>query len=177
MSTNFIFNLKGLTITLVLTLLFTPSPGATDTYLPCIDRLDLVKESKHNITTIDLAIDPILIDAIMRVESNNGRVVYGDLHLGQPSVGVLQIRPIMVDDVNRILRIQGIDRTFTYKDRYSKDKSIEMFIIYVSYYATEDLDNHEYIARIWNGGPDGYYQNATKQYWYKVNKTLALLHR
>jgi hypothetical protein len=138
----------------------------------CVDKINLVKDSEHEINIFDITIDPQLIDAIISVESSNGKRVYGDLHLGEPSVGVLQIRPIMVDDVNRILRLQGSDKKFTYNDRYSKEKSIEMFLIYTNYYAFDNLDNPEHIARIWNGGPDGHKQYATLNYWNKVNKQI-----
>jgi len=175
MNTNFIYTLVGWTVTLVLSFFFIPLSANTSNNSMCIDRINLIKESKHELTILDVAVDPLLIDALIRVESSNGTVVYGDLHLGTPSVGVLQIRRIMVDDVNRILKLQDQKKQFNYDDRYSKDKSIEMFIIYVSFYAQDYLDSNEYIARIWNGGPDGYRQLATRPYWEKVDETLAML--
>jgi hypothetical protein len=162
-----------LTILLLCTTIFTPLTALNDNIREmCVDKINIVKDSEHEIDIFDITIDPQLIDAIISVESNNGKRVYGDLNLGEPSVGVLQIRPIMVDDVNRILRLQGYDKEFSYNDRYSKERSIEMFLIYTNYYAFDHLDNHEHIARIWNGGPDGYRQYATLHYWNKVNKRI-----
>ena len=143
-----------------------------DTKEICIDKINLLKDSKHEVNIFDITIDPQLIDAIISVESSGGKQIYGDTNLGEPSVGVLQIRPIMVDDINRILKLRGLDKKFSYNDRYSKEKSIQMFLIYTNYYAFEHLDNHEHIARIWNGGPDGHRQYATLNYWNKVNKQI-----
>ena len=39
----------------------------------------------------------------------------------------------MVREVNRILAILGDDKRYTNKDRYSRVKSIEMFIIWRDY--------------------------------------------
>ena len=66
--------------------------------------------------------DTKLIDAIMYVESRGDSMAY---NRGEDAVGVLQIRPIMLREVNRLL---GYDR-YNLKDRWSKAKSIEMFEI------------------------------------------------
>ena len=46
----------------------------------------------------------LLLEAIIQVESRGKEDCIGDKHLGKPSIGVLQIRPIMVREVNRILK-------------------------------------------------------------------------
>ena len=53
-----------------------------------------------------------LIEAMAFVESGGNPATIGDINLGTPSVGLLQIRPIMVREVNRILRKQGLDKRF-----------------------------------------------------------------
>ena len=111
-----------------------------------------------------------LIDAMIYVESKNNPNAIGD---GGRAVGVLQIWPIMVRDVNRILRRRGISDGYTYDDRYSRDKSIEMFHIWKSYY--HPYSSYEKIARCWNGGPSGYRRSSTNNYWYKVNNRIELL--
>ncbi len=111
-----------------------------------------------------------LIDAMIYVESKNNPNAIGD---GGRAVGVLQIWPIMVRDVNRILRRRGISHRYTYEDRYDRDKSIEMFHIWKSHYHPHS--SYEKIARCWNGGPFGHRRSSTNYYWYKVNYRMELL--
>ncbi len=54
----------------------------------------------------------VLVDALIYVESRGKDDAIGDTHLGKPSIGVLQIRPIMVREVNRILRKSSISKSF-----------------------------------------------------------------
>ena len=54
----------------------------------------------------------------------------------------------MVDDVNRILKRKKSNISFTYNDRWSRKKSIEMFNIFITYY---NLNTAEEMARGWNG--------------------------
>lgn len=103
-----------------------------------------------------------LIDAVIHVESR------GDINahnVGEDAVGVLQIRPIMVQEVNRVL---GFDK-YTLQDRWDKQKSIEMFNV-----IRQNTLNptNEKVARNWNGGPNGYKKNSTLKYWQKVKNQL-----
>ena len=111
-----------------------------------------------------------LIEALIYVESRGKEDCIGDKHLIIPSVGVLQIRPIMVREVNRILVILGENQLYKNKDRYSRQKSIEMFIIWRDFHHKDDSD--EIIARCWNGGPKGWKRKSTLKYWSKVKKQL-----
>jgi len=106
-----------------------------------------------------IAIDTLL-NAVMAVESNFDTMAY---NAKENAAGVLQIRPIMVREVNRLL---GEDK-YTLKDRWSKSKSIEMFNVIRSHLkgATD-----EEIARTWNGGYNGHNIPQTMQYWQKVKK-------
>ena len=103
--------------------------------------------------------DP-LIAAIIQVESGGDTLAY---NCKEDAVGCLQIRPIMVREVNRLLRKDS----FTLYDRRSKDKSIQMFNVLRSHLkgATD-----EQIARVWNGGYNGQNIPQTMQYWTKVKK-------
>jgi len=115
--------------------------------------------------------DERLVSALILVESRGNDSAIGDRHLvGNEAVGALQIRPIMVKEVNRILKIQKIDKRFTLKDRFERDKSIEMFYIWKNYHHKNS--DAETIARNWNGGPKGYKLNRTVKYWNKVEKQL-----
>jgi hypothetical protein len=109
-----------------------------------------------------------LIQAMAFVESGGNPNVIGDLALGIPSVGLLQIRPIMVREVNRILKKQGLDKRYKKRDRKNADKSIEMFNIWADAYHLKS--SYEKIARNWNGGPRGYKKNSTIHYWAKILK-------
>jgi len=106
-----------------------------------------------------IAIDTLL-NAVMAVESNFDSMAYNSK---ENAAGVLQIRPIMVREVNRLL---GEDK-YTLKDRWSKAKSIEMFNVLRSHLkgATD-----EEIARTWNGGYNGKNIPQTMQYWIKVKQ-------
>jgi len=106
-----------------------------------------------------IAIDTLLM-AVMAVESNFDTMAYNEK---ENAVGVLQIRPIMVREVNRLL---GEDK-YTLKDRWSKAKSIEMFNILRSHLKGA---SDEQIARTWNGGYNGKNIPETLQYWIKVKK-------
>ena len=112
-----------------------------------------------------------LVEALIQVESRGKEDCIGDKHLIIPSVGVLQIRPIMVREVNRILKLLGKNQHYKNKDRYSRIKSIEMFNIWKDYHHKNDSD--EVIARCWNGGPKGWKRKATLHYWNKVQKELS----
>tara|TARA_R100000657_G_C4651954_1_gene96268 strand:+ start:354 stop:875 length:522 start_codon:yes stop_codon:yes gene_type:complete len=108
-----------------------------------------------------------LIEAMAFVESGGNPEIIGDLHLGSPSVGLLQIRPIMVREVNRILRKQGEEKRFKLSDRKDANSSIEMFNIWADAYHCKS--SYEKMARNWNGGPKGFKKPSTVHYWNKVN--------
>jgi len=105
--------------------------------------------------------DP-LITAIIQVESGGDTLAYNSK---EDAVGCLQIRPIMVREVNRLL---GKD-SFKLKDRWSKAKSIQMFNILRSHLKGA---SDEQIARVWNGGYNGHKKQNTIKYWNKVKKNI-----
>lgn len=95
------------------------------------------------------------------------------------AVGIVQIKPVMVAEVNRICRIVGSKKRYTLTDRLSATKSAEMFWIYQDFYHPElkkdslSVAEVEILARAWNGGPNGHKIRATKKYWHKVCKKLT----
>tara|TARA_R100000231_G_scaffold40377_1_gene35201 strand:- start:815 stop:1246 length:432 start_codon:yes stop_codon:yes gene_type:complete len=117
----------------------------------------------------DMPID-CLVEALIQVESRGDSTAKGDRGW---AVGVLQIWPIMVREVNRIQEKNGSNVRYGYNDRYSVKKSIEMFHIWREYYHSDS--NWETIARCWNGGPSGSSHHRTKCYWNKVRRELDLL--
>ena len=119
----------------------------------------------------DVITDEHLVSALIFVESRGNDSAIGDRHLvGNEAIGALQIRPIMVKEVNRILKIQKIDKRYKLKDRFDRAKSIEMFYIWKNYHHKDS--EPEVIDRNWNGGPKGYKVSRTEKYWLKVEKQL-----
>ena len=69
----------------------------------------------------------ILIMLIAIESGGNSEAV----NASENAVGVLQIRPIMVKEVNRILELNGQDKVYVYNDRWSRRKSIDMATIFL----------------------------------------------
>jgi hypothetical protein len=123
---------------------------------------------------ISLHKDPMdtLIEAIIQVESGGDDNAIGDRHLINKAYGPMQIRKPYVDDVNRIYKT-----TYRAEDCLgNRDLSIDLFKKYMAIYATAKLLGHEPtqedMARIHNGGPNGWKKLSTVPYWYKVKKYL-----
>lgn len=76
----------------------------------------------------------------------------------------------MVREVNRILTIQGKTNRFNLKDRFDRQQSIRMFMVWKNFHHKDS--NNEIIARNWNGGPKGYKIKRTEKYWNKIEKQL-----
>ena len=101
-----------------------------------------------------------VMDAIIQVESEgNPRAVSGN------SVGVMQITPVLVKECNNILQKQKSNKRYTLDDRYSVEKSKEMFLLIQKYFNPEN--NVEKAIRSWNGGIK-YSIKATNKYYQKV---------
>ena len=101
-----------------------------------------------------------VMDAIIQVESEgNPRAVSGN------SVGVMQITPVLVKECNNILQKQKSNKRYTLDDRYSVEKSKEMFLLIQKYFNPEN--NVEKAIRSWNGGIK-YSVKATNKYYQKV---------
>lgn len=102
-----------------------------------------------------------LIEACIWVESRGDDLAY---NAKENAAGCLQIRPILVREVNRLL---GRNK-YTLNDRWSRAKSIEMFNVIKS-----NINNptDERIARTWNGGYN-FSKSSTDAYWQKVKNRL-----
>ena len=155
-----------LTVASIFSIFTTSNPTPEPDCLPEPIEVEPKQEQKEQ-----KEIQTNLVEALIQVESRGKEDCIGDKHLIIPSVGVLQIRPIMVREVNRILKLLGNNQRYKNKDRYSRIKSIEMFNIWKDYHHKNDSD--EIIARCWNGGPKGYKRKATLHYWNKVQKELS----
>lgn len=104
-----------------------------------------------------------LLDALQTVESNGNANAIGD---GGNAVGILQIHPCVVTDVNRIHGTR-----YTLSDRLDPAKARQIARLYLSHYCKTDSD--EANARTWNGGPKGAKKAATVAYWRRVKARLA----
>ncbi len=123
-------------------------------------------------------IDQQLLNAIRHVESGGDDCAIGDRNLRNKALGPYQIRRPYYDDAvqfNPSLRSGG--RSFRNvwgvgSEQYSED----VIRSYMKRYATAKRLGHrptyEDIARIHNGGPNGYKNPNTNKYWKKVQKAL-----
>ena len=163
-------------IMLVMTLYFTVN-RASDKIEQLQHEIDssavIIDSLKHEIDTLNWEqkifyqnTNNEIISAIMFVESSYNNFAYNP---NEDAVGCLQIRRCMVDDINRILERKNSFLRFSYNDRWSRKKSIQMFEIYRKYY---NLNTYEKIARCWNGGPNGIYKSTTADYWDRVKNKI-----
>lgn len=102
-----------------------------------------------------------LVDAIIHVESRGKVFAY---NRSEGAAGVMQIRPIMVREANRLVGY----KKYKYSDRWDKDKSIAMFLD-VQLHANPEWD-FEKACRLWNGGYGWQYKPSTIIYWNKVKE-------
>lgn len=118
-----------------------------------------------------------LLDAICQVESGCNADVVGD---SGRAVGAYQLHKIYVDEVNRLIsKLRLYDKPYSYADRWDKVKSRRMVQIFILHYGGI-VDNCEWtaanlleaMARIHNGGPNGWKKESTKEYWKKVEAEL-----
>jgi hypothetical protein len=105
----------------------------------------------------------LLFNAIAQVESDRGAT----------SQNVYQLRNIYIDDINRIYNLQ-----LSYDIKYRKDLSEKAMRLYWLYYGerytklTGRPVTYEVLARIHNGGPNGYKKSSTIEYWNRVRMHL-----
>lgn len=125
----------------------------------------------------------LLIMAIAWIESGGNKHAIGD---NGEAVGILQIHTIMVDDVNRINKLNNAKQRFEYNDRKNPGDSADIFYIYTLHYSKQEtvimmnketkqeekMKAAEIIARRWNGGPKGELKDSTLGYWRKVEQAM-----
>jgi len=107
---------------------------------------------------------PLLLSALIQVESNgndHARGRHGEL-------GALQIKSIMVRDINRIM---GTD----YSHAQVTNRAVATFIAqsYLAHYGRNLSD--ESLARLWQGGPKGLKRSSTRAYGRRVMRELQSL--
>jgi len=105
-----------------------------------------------------------LFTAIAQVESGGDPNAYNET---ERAAGLYQLRPIYVQDVNRIVG----EARFSLADRWDQAKAESMMRIYWQHYCGDGA-TWEQMARIHNGGPKGPEKRETEKYWQKVKKVL-----
>jgi len=101
--------------------------------------------------------DRILI-AHIQFESRNDRYAHNKK---EDALGILQIRPIMILEVNRILQLQKKSLRFVLEDRTDPAKSVEIWYIVQNHWnPTYDLQK---ASRLWNSGTVRY-SKSTNDY-------------
>ena len=132
-----------------------------------------------SVPTLAGTIGPLFERAVMLHESHGNDDAVGDRHLpkGQWAYGCFQVRQVCLDDVNR-----RYGTHFRASDCLgNRALSLWIFRSYLKLYATRSRLGHvptnEDMARIWNGGPDGWKHKSTRQYWRKVCQILRALAR
>ena len=140
-----------------------PLPTTADQKIICLEDEPITKEDVFYPTLYSIDSIKLLIHSMIYVESRGNDSSYCEK---ENAVGCLQIRPIMVKEVNRFLKKMDKTLRYTLKDRWSRERSIEMFRLWYNYRHTEST--LEIIARSWNGGPRGPKRMSTLNYWKKV---------
>ena len=104
---------------------------------------------------------PLLLSALIQIESNGNDQARGR----HGELGALQIKPIMVRDVNRIMGT-------SYTHQQVTNRTIAIFIAksYFAHYGRNLSD--ESLARLWQGGPKGLRKNSTRAYARRVMREL-----
>ena len=115
--------------------------------------------------------DKAFIQALIMVESNDKDKVVGD---SGNAYGCLQIHEKTVKDINRLQSLE-----FSHNDMFNRIYAIYACYIYLMYWGdnyfveTGRKPSYETLARIWNGGPEGYKSEKTNYYWQKVKGNLS----
>jgi len=142
-----------------------------------LDSLQIMIDSTNHITPVEDLMTPDtksdvtnideLMSAIIYVESRGNDQAYNET---SGATGCMQLMPIMVKEVNRICKLRGIQKTFTMDDRWSCEKSKQMFRIWYNFHHRRSTA--EKIARHWWGGPKWGEHDISMAYWEKVKDRL-----
>jgi len=100
---------------------------------------------------------PLLLSALIQIESHGNDQARGR----HGELGALQIKSIMVRDINRIM---GTD----YSHAQVTNRAVSIFIAesYFAHYGKHLSD--ESLARLWQGGPKGHKKSSTRAYGRRV---------
>lgn len=115
----------------------------------------------------------ILLPLLAIIESNNNPNALGRAQ----DAGLLQIRPILVEDANRIIKEKKLKiKLFTLADRFDPVRSRQLARVVLSHYGMKLPENERTLnnlAMIWNRGYAGY-RNTNHGYIAKLNRLRRL---
>jgi len=116
----------------------------------------------------------MFLAALVAVESGGDLRAY---NAAEQAAGPYQIRPIYLQDVNRIRKLQGLS-PFAAQDRYDLEKATQMVVTYLSWYGRPSrlhhLASYADLARIHNGGPNGWKKESTRNY---AERVMRIMHK
>ena len=109
---------------------------------------------------------PLLLSALIQIESHGNDLARGR----HGELGALQIKPVLVRDVNRIMGTH-------YAHAQVTNRATATFIAnaYLSHYGKHLSD--ESLARLWQGGPKALRKNASRAYGRRVMRKLSSLEK
>ena len=109
---------------------------------------------------------PLLLSALIQIESHGNDLARGK----HGELGALQIKPIMVRDVNRIMGT-------SYAHAQVTNRATATFIAnaYLSHYGKHLSD--ESLARLWQGGPKALHRSSSRAYGRRVMRKLSSLEK
>jgi hypothetical protein len=153
-------------IILVTLLLFVTSPKISNfVFATKVESTDKIREQVEKTEFIKR--QNLIIAVLSYQESTNNA---NALNVKENAVGILQIRPIMIKEVNLLVG----HKKYTLEDRWDPEKSIEIF---------KDFQNkvnpewdEELACKKWNGGRKGELKKSTEKYYqsYLSNKKYFL---
>lgn len=120
-------------------------------------------KNEDNAANSNFSWEPVM-EAIIQVESGGNRFAKSG-----KSVGAMQITPICVKEVNLYLKQLNIKKAYTLKDRFSVEKSKEIFLLIQKRHNPKN--NVERAIRAWNGGLK-YSKKGTQRYYEKVTRLM-----
>ena len=145
-----------------------------------------VEESKSRLKELfgsgelERILSPIEIAHMIAVESNGENGFVADKHLGEDpnlwAYGVLQVRKVYVDDVNEYCGTS----IYANDCRWDPELSILVTQAYMNRYAKKSRlkrnPTFEDVARIHNGGPNGWRYKSTDKHWAKFKRLGDVSH-
>ena len=105
---------------------------------------------------------PLLLSALIQIESNGNDQAKGR----HGELGALQIKPILVRDVNRLMGTH-----YTHAQVTNRATATFIANAYLSHYGRNLSD--ESLARLWQGGPKGLRKPSTRAYGRRVMRELS----
>ena len=123
-------------------------------------NLNLIKNLQYSIDSLHQEFKlNYLWDKIIKIESNNGLYVYNEK---ENAIGIAQIRPIMIREVNRLLG----------ENKYSHEQAWDDSLSFCIFKDYQDKVNPSYDleigSRLWNGGISGMNKQSTIKYYQKI---------